>query len=201
MRSESPIDDIHDERNTLGGQWLTNRRPPLDDALPMLREALLVRGHRLAQYFADRDRHFRHRVLMAGVVIVGALIVAPLEEVERDATNKARADLIQNDPCPETLDTASSRCAAHRRCAIRMLSDIGKGIPARGAPVRGEWVEQVDFAKERSVTRCERPIFLLDVEDQDGTGQFKRFGTTHDTPLPDRGGAAKMTPVWPGNTR
>jgi len=86
-------DDIHDERNTLGDSGLPIASPPVDDALPMLREALLVEAIAWRKHFADRDRHFQHRVLMSGVVIVGALIVAPLEEVERDADEQSAGRL------------------------------------------------------------------------------------------------------------
>src|SRR5450631_4951362 len=107
---------------------------------------------------------------MGGVVIVGALIVAPLEEVERDADEQSAGGLDPKRIRARRLLIQHRRDALHIvNAQIRMLSYIGKRIPARRAPVRGEWVEQVDFAKERSVTRCERPIFLFDVEDQDGT--------------------------------
>ena len=108
----------------------------------MLGEPLLVRGQRLAQHFADGDRDLRYRILVSGVIVVRALIVAPLEEVERDADEqragrldpkgiRARRLLIQHRP--DALHIVDAQ--------IRMLSDIRKGIPARRAAVRGEWVE------------------------------------------------------------
>ena len=126
-----------------GDSGLPNRSPPFDDALPMLGEPLLVRGHRLAQHFADSDRHLRHRILMRGVVVVRALIVAPLEEVERDADEQRAGRLHPKGIRARRLLIQHRRDALHIIDAqMRILGDIRKGIPARRAAVGGEWIER-----------------------------------------------------------
>ena len=99
--------------------------------------------------FANRDGDLRHRILVGGVGVVSALIVAPLEEVKGDAYEQGAGGLDPKRVRARGLLIQHRRDALHIiNAQIRMLRNIGEGIPARRAPVRRERVEEVHFAEE-----------------------------------------------------
>ena len=143
------IDDVIERPHALPRQRKLPAVAPLDDALPVLTEALIVGGHPLPQHFPDGLRERRR-----------------LEEVERDAEEQRPGG-----GRPEGIDVRRIGIE-HLRDPLQVidaplgiLRDVVEGVPAGAAPILREGIKEVaGLASGAPEARGRHPVLALDVD-------------------------------------
>ena len=137
----------------------------LDETLPVLTKALVITRHPLAQHFAD-----------------GARERGRLEEIESNSQKKGASG-----SAPERIH-ARGIWVEHLRDTLQIIQaprriarDVGERVPARGAAVFGERIEQIARLAAAGPKACgDHPVLALHVQAHQGSWPVERIGN-HDT--------------------
>ena len=158
------VDHVAQRLHRLLRQRVARALAAVDDAAPVLLEALVVAGHALAQDLAD-----------------GARAARRLEKVQRDAQEqRARRG------GPERVGALRVR-EQHARHALQVVDappglvrDVGQRVPARRARGLGQRVEQVHLlAVAGPEAGRAHPVLALDVADEHRAGPVEQVRDDH----------------------